>query len=88
MPTNIISIKATLNIDWQDEVFGTHPVASYLDLSVNGGTGESKIQTGFYSSGSTQRNGRQWFEAEQPECLVQPKAFQVSHNGISYPLVA
>ena len=21
--------------DWQDEVFGTHPVASYLDLSVN-----------------------------------------------------
>ncbi len=33
--------------DWQDEVFGTHPVASYLDLSVNGGTEKAKYKLAF-----------------------------------------
>ena len=33
--------------DWQDEVFGTHPVASYLDLSVNGGTENAKYKLAF-----------------------------------------
>ncbi|WP_294453899.1 TonB-dependent receptor [uncultured Bacteroides sp.] len=33
--------------DWQDEVFGTNPVASYIDLSVNGGTDKAKYKLTF-----------------------------------------
>ena len=33
--------------DWQDEVFGTNPVASYVDLSVNGGTEAAKYKLAF-----------------------------------------
>lgn len=33
--------------DWQDEMFGTHPVAKYVDLSVNGGTEKSKYKFTF-----------------------------------------
>lgn len=30
--------------DWQDEVFGSNPVAKYVDLSVNGGTDKAKYK--------------------------------------------
>ena len=33
--------------DWQDEVFGTNPVASYIDLSINGGTEKAKYKLTF-----------------------------------------
>lgn len=33
--------------DWQDEVFGTNPVAKYVDLSVNGGTEKTKYKVTF-----------------------------------------
>ena len=33
--------------DWQDEVFGTHPVAKYVDLSLNGGTQKTKYKFSF-----------------------------------------
>ena len=33
--------------DWQDEVFGTHPVAKYVDLSLNGGTQKTKYKFTF-----------------------------------------
>ena len=33
--------------DWQDEVFGSNPVAKYVDLSVNGGTDKAKYKISF-----------------------------------------
>lgn len=33
--------------DWQDEVFGTNPVAKYVDLSINGGTEKAKYKVSF-----------------------------------------
>ena len=33
--------------DWQDEVFGSNPVAKYVDLSVNGGTEKAKYKLSF-----------------------------------------
>lgn len=33
--------------DWQDEVFGSNPVAKYVDLSVNGGTEKTKYKLSF-----------------------------------------
>ena len=33
--------------DWQDEVFGTNPVASYIDFSINGGTEKAKYKLTF-----------------------------------------
>lgn len=33
--------------DWQDEVFGTHPVSKYVDLSINGGTEKMKYKVAF-----------------------------------------
>ncbi len=33
--------------DWQDEIFGTNPVAKYVDVSVNGGTEKTKYKFSF-----------------------------------------
>ena len=33
--------------DWQDEVFGTNPIAKYVDLSVSGGTDKTKYKITF-----------------------------------------
>lgn len=33
--------------DWQDEVFGTNPVAKYVDISLNGGTEKTKYKFSF-----------------------------------------
>lgn len=33
--------------DWQDEVFGTNPVAKNIDLSINGGTEKAKYKLSF-----------------------------------------
>lgn len=33
--------------DWQDEIFGSNPVANYTDLSVNGGTEKTKYKLTF-----------------------------------------
>ena len=33
--------------DWQDEVFGTNPVAKNIDLSINGGTEKAKYKISF-----------------------------------------
>lgn len=33
--------------DWQDEVFGTHPISESIDLSVNGGTEKTKYKVTF-----------------------------------------
>ncbi len=33
--------------DWQDEVFGTNPVAKYVDLSINGGSEKTKYKLTF-----------------------------------------
>lgn len=30
--------------DWQDEIFGTNPIAKYLDFSINGGTEKTKFK--------------------------------------------
>lgn len=30
--------------DWQDEIFGTNPIAKYLDFSINGGTEKTKYK--------------------------------------------
>ena len=35
------------HLDWQDEVFGSNPVAKYVDLSVNGGTDKAKYKISF-----------------------------------------
>lgn len=31
-------------IDWQDEIFGTNPVAKYLDVNINGGSEKTKYK--------------------------------------------
>ena len=33
--------------DWQDEVFGTNPITKYVDLSINGGTEQTKYKIAF-----------------------------------------
>lgn len=33
--------------DWQDEIFGTKPIAKYVDLSINGGTEKTKYKFTF-----------------------------------------
>jgi len=36
--------KGDPGTDWQDEIFGTNPIAKYLDFSINGGTEKSKFK--------------------------------------------
>ena len=33
--------------DWQDEIFGSHPIASYTDVSINGGTDNARYKITF-----------------------------------------
>lgn len=38
--------------DWQDEIFGSNPVAKYLDFSINGGTEKSKFKLAILNQNS------------------------------------
>ena len=56
--------------DWQDEVFGSNPVAKYVDLSVNGGTEKTR-----YLASVNYMNGRQRTETKQYERFFQLQTF-------------